>query len=107
MYNGEFKQCLSIVVSHDDHEACLRFFNVIKKQCDAWFFNVEYNESKSARKGPVLSRTLMIYQTAYASDILIFKESLRLICFHLDLSYCDVKFDDMGVEPVNDLRQSH
>jgi hypothetical protein len=107
MYNGEFNQCIEITVKSDDHDVCLRYFNVIKKQCEAWFFNVKYNEFKSARKGPVLSRTIMIYQIAYAPDILIFKESMRIICKHVDGQYCEVKFSDRGVEPINDLRQRH
>jgi hypothetical protein len=105
VYNGEFTQCLEITVTHEDHDACLYFFNLLKKQCDAWAFNVKYQESKSARKGPVLARTLMIYQTAYAGDILIFKEAIRRICYHLEIYHNAVSFRDRGTEPVNALRQ--
>jgi len=107
MYNGEFDQCLEISISSQNHDECLRILNTLKKQCDAWYFNVRYNESKSALKGDVLERSLMIYQTAYASDILIFKEAIRRICFHLNLSDNNAIFFDRGTEPVNRLRQSH
>lgn len=105
MYNGEFTQCLEVVISAENHEECLQKTNVIKKQCDAWYFCVKYDESKSARKGPVLKRDLMIYQTAYAGDILIFKEAIRRICFHLDNYHGGVQFIDRGSEPLNNLRQ--
>ena len=108
MYNGEFNQCLQIVVNCDNHNECLRITNVIKKQCEAWSFCVKYQESKSARKGDVLTRTLMIYQTAYAGDIVIFKEAIRRVCFHYSNYYNDcVEFTDRGTEPVNDLRKQN
>lgn len=105
MYNGQFKQCLSVSVDSKTHEMCLYLTNIIKKQCDAWYFCVKYNEYKSARKGSVLKRNIMIYQTAYAGDILIFKEAIRRVSFHLSMTYKDsVKFEDIGTEPENDLR---
>lgn len=103
MYNGEFRQTLEVIIKHDNHDACLQMATTIKKQCDAWFFNVRYDEHKSARKGPILQRSLLIYQTAYAGDIVIFKEAIRRICFYLGQRY-DVKFSDRGTEPVNELR---
>lgn len=105
MYNGDFRQCLEVIITADDHDACLRMTNVLKKQCDAWYFCVKYDESKSARKGPVLKRDLMIYQADYAGNILIFKEAIRRICFHLDNYHGGVQFIDRGTEPVNELRQ--
>ena len=108
MYNGEFRQCLEVTVSCKTHETCLYITNLLKKQCDAWVFCVEVKESKSARKGDVLSRNLMIYQNAYAGDILIFKEAIRRLCFQYNLSNDNnVNFTDRGTEPVNSLRQSH
>lgn len=108
MYNGQFKQVLGISIECEEHSECLAISNTLKKQCDAWYFCVHYTESKSARKGDVLTRTLMIYQTAYASDIVIFKEAIRRICFHLNLSEVNqVVLTDIGSEPVNDLRQRH
>lgn len=106
MYNGKFKQCLNIEIESDSHEGCLIIAKSIKKQCDAWYFNVEYRESKGSRKGPVLSRSIMIYQTAYAGDIVIFKEAVRRICFYYSTYGQKVEFIDRGSEPINDLRQS-
>lgn len=105
-YNGKFNQCLSITVKADNHDDCLEVTKFIKKQCDAWAFNVRYDEHKSARKGPVLSRNLMIYQEAHASDILIFKEAIRRVTMHFEVyrDDMDIKFVDRGSEPVNDLR---
>lgn len=107
MYNGEFRQCLEVTVSSENHKLCLDTTNTIKKQCEAWWFNVEYKEFKSARKGPVNSRTLMIYQTAYAGDILIFKEAVRRICNHFEIYKNNISFVDRGSEPVNSLRQDN
>lgn len=97
-YNGEFRQCLEIIIKADNHDTCLKVSKFIKNQCDAWAFNVRYEEHKSARKGPVLERNLMIYQTAYAGDILIFKEAIRRICRYFE----GIKFTDRGSLPVND-----
>lgn len=105
MYNGEFNQCLTVVISCKNHDTCLQLTNTIKKQCDAWYFCVKYDETKSTRKGNVLQRTLMIYQTAYASDIIIFKEALRRICSYLSLHNKEVTFIDRGAEPINNLRK--
>ncbi|KAA9338787.1 hypothetical protein F0P94_08295 [Adhaeribacter soli] len=61
---------------------------------------------KIPRKNDVLQRTLMIYQTAYASDIVIFKEAVRRICFHFSTFYNGAaKFTDRGAEPENELRE--
>ena len=104
MYNGQFRQCLSITISYKDHAQCLQITNTIKKQCEAWYFCVKYNEYKSARKGPVLKRELMIYQTAYAGDIIIFKEAVRRVYDYFAIFHDAVKFVDRGTEPENDLR---
>ena len=106
LYNGKFRQCLEIIIKAEDHKTCLDISKVFKKQCDAWAFNVHYTEHTSARKGPVLSRDIMIYQTAHAGDILIFKEAVRRIYQHYCYFYSDfeVSFRERGTEPVNDLR---
>lgn len=108
MYDGKFNQILEVIINSQDHDTCLAISKVIKKQCEAWYFCVTFNESKSVRKGPVLSRDILIYQTAYASDIVIFKEAIRRICFHFSLFAvgADVRFSDRGSEPENDLRKS-
>jgi hypothetical protein len=108
MYNGKFNQCLEVTITAENHRTCLDITNVIRKQCDAWFFCVTYNEHKSARKGPVLKRTLMIYQTAYASDIVIFKEAVSRICSYFSIFHNGaVKFTDRGTEPENELRKNN
>lgn len=107
MYNGQFTQCLEVIVKAKDHDSCLEHSTFIKKQCDAWaLLDVRYDESKSARKGPVLERTFMIYQTGYAGNILIFREALRTICKHFEYYDLDteVRFTVRATEPVNDLR---
>lgn len=105
MYNGKFNQCLEIIITAKDHDTCLQTAAVIKKQCDACIFCVRYEEHKSARKGAVLSRDIMIYQNAYAGDILIFKEAIRRICEHYRISHHTIQFTDRGTEPDNQLRQ--
>jgi len=107
MYNGEFIQVLDISVSCKHHDDCLRLTNIIKKQCDAWVFNVSYQEGKSARKGDVLTRTLTIRQKAHAGDIVIFKEALSRVCEQLNILTKSkyVTFSYRYAEPVNDLRQ--
>lgn len=74
----------------------------IKKQCEAWDFCVRYDEHKSARQGDVLKREIMVYQKAYAGDILIFKEALRRVC----QQYQNIQFIDGGTEPENSLRKT-
>lgn len=105
MYNDKFNQCLEVVINAKDHGSCLEVAKVIKKQCEAWNFCVRYNEYKSTPKGPVLQRTLMIYQNAFASDIIIFKEAIRRICEHYRIFHKNVHFTDRGTEPENNLRQ--
>lgn len=101
-YNGKYRQTLSVTIKSDNHDSCLAISKPIKQQCEAWDFCVEFTEYKSARKGPVLTRDLMIYQEAYGDDIIIFKEAIRRICFHYDL-YCEpsVSFTDRGSIPVD------
>lgn len=82
--NGEFNQCQEVIISANTHERCLFIAKKIYYLCKAWSHNVKYDEYKSARKGDILRRDIMIYQTAYADDIIAFNESLRHICFHYD-----------------------
>lgn len=101
--NREFDQCFSIVINSENHDSCLEASKPIKKQCEAWSFNVRFTEHKSARKGTVLRREIMIYQRAYPNDIIIFKEAIRRVCFHLDLYFePTVKFIDRGAVPVDE-----
>lgn len=101
-HNREFQQNLAIIVSSDNHETCLELTKPIKKQCEAWWFWVEYNEYKSARKGPVLKREIMIKQKGYSDDIIIFKEAIRRICQHMDIFFNGkIEFKDQGSVPIN------
>jgi len=101
MYNGEFYQTLEIVIKSKTHRDCLNVAKKIKQLCDAWAFNVTLTEHKSARAGDVLSRSFLIYQTAYAHDIITFSESLRIIVFHYNLAFKDtsVTFSGRSVVP--------
>ena len=106
MYNGEFNQCLELTISCETHKECLDTTNSFKSLCHAWSFSVKFTEYKSVRKGDVLSRTLMIYQTAYAGDIVIFKECVRRISEHFKIFHKSVSFIDRGAEPINKLREN-
>ena len=103
MHNKKFKQVLEVVIEANNHDTCLILSKYIKKQCEAWEFCVNYTEHKSARKGPVLKRDIMIYQEAYSNDTIIFKEAIRIICFHLDLSFENTKisFIERGTIPID------
>tara|TARA_R110002050_G_scaffold300209_1_gene468192 strand:+ start:286 stop:621 length:336 start_codon:yes stop_codon:yes gene_type:complete len=104
-YHGKFTQNISIIIKSDNHETCLQVAKSVKKQCEAWWFNVDFTEHKSARKGDVLEREIMIVQTAYSSDIVLFKESIRRVAYHLDyLGNVDVTFNDQGSIPVDEPR---
>lgn len=105
MYNGEFNQCLEVIIKAKTHEECLQAAKAIKKQCEAWDFCIRYDEHKSAQKGDVLSKDILIYQTAYAGDILTFKEAIRRLCQHYEIFHKNVTFIDRGTEPVNSMRQ--
>lgn len=103
IHNKKFKQVLEVIIEAKHQDTCLMLSKYIKNQCDAWGFCVTYNESKSARKGPVLKRDIMIYQEAYSNDTIIFKEAIRIICLHLDLHYdnSSVKFTERGTIPID------
>lgn len=106
MYNNKFNQCLEVIIQAKDHDTCLKTAAIIKKQCDAWSFCVRYDEHKSAAKGTVLKRDILIYQNAYAGDIVIFKEAIRRICEHYRIFHQNIQFTDRGTEPENQLRQN-
>lgn len=103
VHNKKFKQVLEVVIEAQHHDTCLMLSKYIKHQCDAWEFCVKYTEYKSARKGAVLKRDLMIYQEAYSNDTIIFKEAIRIICFHIDITFenSSVKFIERGAIPID------
>ena len=84
-YNGQYEQHLTVKIESDNHDLTRKITRLIKNLCDAWYFNIKYNESKSARSGDVLIRQLHITQTAYSADIITFRETLRCVCFHYEL----------------------
>lgn len=99
MYSGKFRLNLEVVVTCTTHNECLQIANKIKKQCDAWSFCVNYDERKSVRSGPVLSRSISIMQIAYSSDVLIFREAVRRVCEHYRIYGGLIKLIDNGVIP--------
>lgn len=75
-----FDTLIDLSIKSNYHDQCLAISKIVKKYCDSWHFcSVKYTQSKSARKGNVLNRYFMIYQTATSDDILIFKEGLSVI----------------------------
>lgn len=101
MYNGMYESVTELIVQHEDHDECRRIALLAKKLCDAWGYSgVRYDEHKSARKGPVLSRDLLIYQIAYAHDTIIFKESL-LCAFRTFIYNGTIRFKDRGTTPID------
>jgi hypothetical protein len=102
-HNDKFRQGLSVLIESNNHENCIDLTKPIKKQCDAWNFCVNYTEYKSARKGPVLKREIMIYQIANSYDTIIFKEALRRLCMNLEIFYnSNIKFIDRGSIPYTE-----
>ena len=98
--NGQFDQCQEVCISADTHEKCLFVAKKIYYLCKAWHHCVRYDENKSARKGDVLERDIMIYQTDYADSIISFNESLRHICFYYDnYQYANVKVTTRSIRP--------
>ena len=103
MYNGKYKQCIEIVIKSHSHEVCLDIAKHIKQLCSAWSItNVTFTEYKSAPKGKVHSRDILIYQNAYAHDIITFSESLRILAFHFgNNGLATVQFITRDVAPEN------
>lgn len=79
-YHGEYLQFISISITSEDHEVSLRISKRFKNLCKAW--RVSLVESKSARSGDVMNRHLSLKQIAYSHSIIIFQESVRMICEH-------------------------
>ena len=81
-YNGEYETVIDIKITCNTHDECLFISKKIKKQCDAWsILGVDCRESKSARKGEVLTRWFTIQQTDYAHNIIIFREAISCLIF--------------------------
>lgn len=79
---GKYKAHFSISVSGSSHRACLDTFNRFKYLVKAvdWG-DIALHETKSARKGDVLERSLQIIYTAFPSDIIALREMIeRTVC---------------------------
>ena len=85
-YNGMYEHIFFIIVESDSHDSCLHFMKKFKNAVDPWFFQLKsIQETKSARSGDVLKRTIQINHTAYADDIIIFREMIRTLAWHYNL----------------------
>ncbi len=100
-YNGEYDHSFFIVVESNQHDSARLFMKHIKQAVEPWFFQVKtLKETKSARSGDVLKRTLYINHQAYAQDIIIFNEMLRTLIWHYNLLYnVTITIDDRGTIP--------
>src|SRR5690606_24656999 len=80
IYNGHYKRYTSILISTDDHDITRDLAAKAKYLCSAWAnLGVSCREWKSARKGNVLKREIMINQVMFGHFLLIFEESLNCI----------------------------
>lgn len=110
-YNGLVDFHFSINIKADNHDKCLFVAKKIKEYLNSWSFilNNVPSESKSARKGDVLSRHIQSDATAYAGDIIAFREGLKCIVYHYDISVKKYPFEhergvtlsDHGTTPSN------
>lgn len=93
MYNGRYETLFDVIINGETHDECLQMASVVKLQCKAWqSHDVRLKEHRSARKGDVLKRSLMIYQTAHAHEIIIFREAVQcLMSFPIFLGKVVVK----------------
>ena len=81
-YNGRYEASYGITVKSDNHKDCLSIYNRFKHLVAAFNFgNISIYESKSARKGDVLSRHIHIRFMGFAADVIIFREAIDRIMF--------------------------
>lgn len=108
---GKYKAYFSISVYGATHNACLDAYNRFKHLVKAvdWG-DIEIKETKGARKGDVLSRSLGITYIAFPSDIIAFREIVeRTVCkinifggeiYNATLNQCSIlrcdHFADLG-----------
>jgi hypothetical protein len=102
-YNGIVRYHFSITIKSADHQTCLAVSKKIKEYLSAWSFGCSFHpkESKSARKGDVLTREIQASFEDHPSTLIAFREGLRCICFHYDLLAKDtsVNIIDHGTLP--------
>lgn len=101
MSNIKYNSFISVVVKGVDHEDCRIISRLVTKLCDAWSFcDVRYNEHKSQKTKPVTMREIMIYQTGYSHNVIIFRESLNCILSHF--LFVGKATMNCSMEPVQD-----
>ena len=101
-YNGIVSYHFSVSIKSADHLTCLAVSKKIKDYLSAWSYSCRYpNESKSARKGDVLTREIQACFEDYPANVIAFREGLRCICFHYNLftEETSVKIIDHGTSP--------
>ena len=101
-YNGIVSFHFSVSIKSTEHQTCLAVSKKIKDYLSAWSYSCNYHsESKSARKGDVLSREIQACFEDYPTSVIAFREGLRCICFHYDLYTKDtsVEIIDNGTSP--------
>ena len=85
-YNGKYEAHYSITVNGSTHNICKDAYNRFKFLVRAFDFGeFSIHEYKSVRKGPVLSRDLLITFTAYASHIIAFEQALDSVLFSISV----------------------
>ena len=83
--NHKFEAFFSISVSGVNHEICLDTYNRFKYLVKALDWgDMIIQESKNARKGPVLKRSIMIRFTDYPEDIIAFREIIDRTIFRIN-----------------------
>jgi len=101
-YNGIVRYQFTISIKSADHQTCHTVSNKIKDYLSAWAFGCSYpSESKSARKGDVLTRDIQASFEDYPATVIAFREGLRCICYHYDvfIKKTSVKITDHGTSP--------
>lgn len=100
MYRGKYETVIDIRIKSELHEQCLKITQLAKKLCESWrYAGIKFEVHKSARKGEVLRRDLLVCQTGYAHNIIIFRESLK--CALYDFIFRGiVEISDRGVTPT-------
>lgn len=94
-----YRQNYSIIIKSDLHEACREDAKRVKYLCMA--FMVPFSEYKSARKGDVLSREIMIQAKGYPGQLISFCEALRSLTSKMNTFVSTVSFTIQSTEPEN------
>lgn len=101
-YHGPYKAFYSIIVKAPSHDGCKFIYNKFKALANAFNFgDITISEHKSARKGDVLGRELQIFQHAYPSEIILFRQAIDTILSKTEIQYTRItaKLAKACVEP--------